>query len=89
MLINACKEIGLAVNTGKAMYMEIVRHRDMTANENIRIGNNSYEKVKNFKYSGSLVTNQNSIQDEIQCRLKAVNSCFYLAQTLFSFLPSL
>ena len=26
MLLNACKDIGLAVNTGKTKYMEIVRH---------------------------------------------------------------
>ena len=31
----------------------------------------SYEKVKTFKYLGSLVTNKNSIQEEIKCRLRA------------------
>jgi hypothetical protein len=49
--------IGLAVNTGKTKYMEIGRHRGMTSNKNIRIGSNSYEKVKTFKYLGSLLTN--------------------------------
>ena len=43
MLLNAYKDIGLAVNTGKTKYMEIVCHRDMMANEH-RIGSNSYEK---------------------------------------------
>ena len=42
---NACKDIGLAVNTGKTRYMEIGRHRGMIANEHIRIRSNSYEKV--------------------------------------------
>ena len=42
MLLNACKDIGLAVNTGKTKYMEIVRHRDMIANADIEIGSNSY-----------------------------------------------
>ena len=32
----------------------------------------------------SLVTNQNSIQEEIKCRLKAGDSCYYSVQTLFS-----
>jgi len=45
----------------------------MMANELIRIGSNSLEKVKTFKYLGSLLTNQNSIQEEIKCRLKAGN----------------
>ena len=56
----------------------------MYVNENIRIGSNSYEKVKISKYLGSLVTNQNSIQDEIKCRLKAGNFCYYSVQTLLS-----
>ena len=42
----------------------------MIANEQIRIGSNSYEKVKRFKYLGCLVTNQNSIREEIKCLLK-------------------
>ena len=64
--------------------MEIRRHARMIANEHIRIGNNSYEKVKNFKYLGSLVTHQNSIQEEIKCRLKAGNSYYYSVQILLS-----
>ena len=39
----------------------------------------SYETLKTFKYS--LLTNQNSIQEEIKCRLKAGNSCYYSVQT--------
>ena len=47
-------------------------------------GSNSYEKVETFKYLGSLLTYQNSIQEEIKCRLKAGNSCYYSVQTLLS-----
>jgi len=32
VLLNACKDIGLAVNTGKTKNMEIGRHRGMIAN---------------------------------------------------------
>ena len=49
--------IGLAVNTGKTKYMEIGRHQGMIANAHIKIGSNYYEKVKIFKYLGSLLTN--------------------------------
>ena len=56
VLLNACKDIGLAVNTGKTKYMEIGRHRGMIANAHIKIDSNSYEKVKTFKYLGSLLT---------------------------------
>ena len=82
MLLNACKDIGLA---GKTKYMEMGRHRGIIANAHIRIGSHSYEKVKPFKYLGSLLTYQNSLQEEIKCRLKAGNSYYYSVQTLLSF----
>ena len=84
MLLNACKDTGLTVNTGKTKYMEIGHHQGMIANAHIKIGSNSYEKVKTFKYLGSLLTNQNSIREEIKFRLKAGNSCYYSVQTLLS-----
>ena len=54
-------DIVLAVNTGKTKYMETGLIRGMMTNEHITIGSNSYEKVKTFKYLGSLLTNENSI----------------------------
>ena len=42
--------------------MEIGHHRGMIANAHIKIGSNSYEKVKTFQYLGSLLKNRNSIQ---------------------------
>ena len=62
--------------------MEIEPHKGMIANTHIKIGSNSYEKVETFKYLGSLLINQNYIQEEIKCRLKAGNSCYYSVQTL-------
>ena len=53
-------------------------------NEHITVGSKSYEKLRTFKYLGSLLTNQYSIQEEIKCRLKAENSCYSL-QKLLSF----
>ena len=50
VLLNACKDIGLAVITGKTKHMEIGRHPGMVANEHIRINSNSFEKVKSFKF---------------------------------------
>ena len=41
MLLNACKDIGLAVNIGKTKYMEIGRHRGIIGNTHIKIGSNS------------------------------------------------
>ena len=64
--------------------MEIGRHWGMIANEHIKIYSNSHKKVKTFKYLGSLLTNQNFIQEEIKCRQKTGNSCYYSVQTLLS-----
>ena len=38
--LNACKDIGLAVNIGKTKYMETGRHRGIIANAHIKIGSN-------------------------------------------------
>ena len=35
VLLNACRDVGLSVNTGKTKYMEIERHRGMIADEHI------------------------------------------------------
>ena len=72
-----CKDIDLGVITRKNKYMEIGRHRGLIVNAHIKIGCNSYEKEKTLKYVGSLLTNQNYIQKEIKCRVKAGNSCYY------------
>ena len=45
--------------------MEVGRHQGMIENYHIRIGSDSYEKNKTYKYLGSLLTNQNSIHKEI------------------------
>ena len=57
VLLNACKDIGFAVNIGKTKYMEIGRHRGMIANAHNKISSNSYEKVKTFKCLDCLLTN--------------------------------
>ena len=48
------------------------------------IYSNSIERVEEFKYLGTMLTNKNSIQEEIKSRLKLGNACYYLVQNLFS-----
>jgi hypothetical protein len=44
----------------------------------------SIERVEGFKYLGTTLTNQNSIQAEINSRLKLGNACYYSVQNLLS-----
>jgi hypothetical protein len=38
-----------------------------------------------FKYLGTALTNQNSIQEEIKSRMKSGNACYHSVQNLFFF----
>ena len=60
--------------------------RDQNAGRihNMKTDNSSIESVEEFKYLGTILTNQNSIQEEIKCRLKMGNVCFYSVQNLLS-----
>jgi len=40
--------------------------------------------VEEFKYLGTTLTNQNSIQEEIQRKLKLENACYHSVQNLVS-----
>ena len=50
----------------------------------MEVDNSSIERVEEFKYLGTISTNQNSIQEEIKSRLKLVNACYYSVQKLLS-----
>ena len=44
----------------------------------------SIERVEEFKYVGTTLTNKNSVQEEIKSRLKSGNACYYSVQNLLS-----
>ena len=50
----------------------------------MKIDNSSIERVEEFKYLGTMLTNKNSIQEEIKSKLKLGNACYYLVQNLMS-----
>ena len=50
----------------------------------MKIDNSSNETVEEFKYLGTTLTDQNSIQVEIKSRLKLGNACYHSVQNLLS-----
>ena len=83
-LIVASKEIGLEVNIGKTQYMVMSQDQNAGGSHCIKIDNNSFEMVEEFKYLETTLTNQNSIQKEIKSRLKSGCACYHSVQHLLS-----
>jgi hypothetical protein len=50
----------------------------------MKIDNSSFERLEEFEYLGTTLTNQNSIQEDIKSRLKSGNACYHLVQNLLS-----
>jgi len=65
-LVVATKENGLDVNSDKLKYIVMSRDRNAGRNHSIMIDNSSFERVEEFKYLGTALTNQNSIQEDIK-----------------------
>jgi hypothetical protein len=67
-LVVASKETGVEVNAEKTKYMVMSRNQNAGQNPNIKIDNKSFERVEEFKYLGTTLTNRNSIHEEIKSR---------------------
>ena len=48
------------------------------------IGKSTFERVDEVKYLGTILTNQNSIAEEIKSRLRSGNACCHSVQNLLS-----
>jgi hypothetical protein len=62
----------------------VVMSRDLNAgqNHNIKISNNYCERVEQFRYLGTTVTNQNLSNEESKSRLKLGKTCYHSVQNL-------
>ena len=61
------------------------RDRNAGRGHSVKIDNTSIERVEEFKYLGTTITDQNSMQEEIKSRLKLGNACYHSVQNLLSF----
>jgi hypothetical protein len=62
------KEVGLEVNAYKTKYMVMSRDQNAGRSHSIKTDSSSFETVEEFKYLGTTLTSQNSIQEEIKTR---------------------
>ena len=82
--VAATREIGLEVNADKTKYMVMSRDQNAGRIHSVRTDNSTFDRVKDFKYLGTTLTNQNSIAEEIKSRLKSGNACYHSVQNLLS-----
>ena len=64
----------------------MIMSRDQNAGRihSVRIDNSTFDRVEEFKYLGTTLTNQNSIVEEIKSRLTLGNACYHSVQNLLS-----
>ena len=78
------KKTGLEVNVDKTKYMVMSRDQNAGRSHCINNDNSSFERMEEFKYLGTTLTNQNSIQQEIKNRLHSGKACHHSMQNLLS-----
>jgi len=66
--------------------LDMVMSRDQNAGRSysIKIDNSYFERVEEFKYFGTTLTNQHSIQEEMKSSLKLGGACYHSVQNLLS-----
>ena len=64
----------------------MVVSRDQNAGRihSVRIDNRTFERVEDFNYLGTTLTNRNSIAEEIKSSLRSGNACYHSVQNVLS-----
>ena len=64
--------------------MAVSRDQNTGRIHSMKTDNSSIVRVEEFRYLGTISTNQNSIEEQIKCRLKLGNACYYSVHNLLS-----
>jgi len=81
-LVAATREIGLEVSADKSKYMVMSRDQNTGRIHSVRTDNSTFERVEEFKYLGTNLTNQNYIAEEIKSRLLSKNLKLKIYRTI-------
>ena len=74
IFIKSRKDIDLQVNSEKTKYKITSHEQNVLQNQNIIIGNISFENVEKFKQLAVMVTNANDIHEEIKYTINMGNA---------------
>jgi hypothetical protein len=83
-LLEAAKIVGLEINVEKTKCMiaqRVVLPEDI--HTHLEVGAYKFSRVQKFKYLGTLITQNNEIQEEIKARIHASNRCYFGLNKLF------
>ena len=83
-LIVTSKENGLEVDDDVTKYKILSRGQNAVRSHNIKSVNSSFEKVEDFIYLGTTLTNRNFLQERIKSGLKPGNACYHSVHNLLS-----
>jgi len=84
-LVAATRVIGMEVSANRTNYMVMSRDQNGGRIHSVMIDSSTFERVEEFKYLGTALTNQNSIPKDIKSRLRSGNACYHSVQNLLSF----
>ena len=83
-LVVASKDIRIEVNVDKTKYTVMSPNQNAGRSHIMKNDNSSFERVEQFKYLRTTLTNQNSIHEEIKSSSKSGNACYHSVQNLLS-----
>ena len=72
------------MNCNRTEYMVMSRDQNAGRSHSIKTDDSSFERVEQFTCQGTILTNKNSIQEEIKGRLNSSNACYHLMQNFLS-----
>jgi len=83
-LIKDAKKVGLRINEEKTESMVVSRRKGNQVQEKfIKVEEYKYKRVNQFKYLGSIITQDNDTKIEISMILQSANKCFFGVSKIF------
>jgi hypothetical protein len=82
--VDASKTVGLEMNSERTKCMLMLCSQKIGQKYSVKIVNRSFEDVAKLKFLGTVLTDQNYMDEEIKSRLHLGNACYHLVQSLLS-----